>query len=71
MPLQDSTCGVSSARRQMRPTSCARAASSREENRVRGRVTAAWVRPRSSTVTPHSRGGAPKEVNRSATRPDR
>ena len=40
-PLQESTCGVSSAVRQMRPTSPASAVSSCAENRVRGSVTAA------------------------------
>ena len=71
MPLQDSTCGVSSVRRQMRPTSRASAASSCGPNRVRGRVTAAWVRPRSSSVTAHSSGGLPREVKNAATRSER
>ena len=70
MPLQDSTCGVSNVRRQMRPTSRASAASSCGPNRVRGRVTAAWVRPRSSSVTAHSCGGVPSCAKKSATRPD-
>ena len=70
MPLQESTCGASSVRRQICPTSPASAASSCGVNRVRGRVTAAWVRPRSSSVTAHSCGGAPSPVKNSATRLD-
>ena len=58
-------------RRQMRPTSRASAASSCGPNRVRGRVTAAWVRPRSSSVTAHSSGGLPREVKNAATRSER
>ena len=41
MPLQESTCGTSSVRRQICPTSPASAASSCGVNRVRGNVTAA------------------------------
>ena len=70
IPLQESTCGTSSVRRQMRPTSPASAASSCAEKRVRGSVTAAWVRPRSSSVTAHSCGGVPSCAKKSATRPD-
>ena len=70
IPLQESTCGVSSGRRQSPPTSLASASSSAGWNRVRGRVTAARVRPRSSSVTAHSSGGVPSEVKNAATRPD-
>ena len=70
IPLQESTCGTSSVRRQICPTSPASAASSCGVNRVRGSVTAAWVRPRSSSVTAHSCGGAPSPVKNSATRLD-
>ncbi len=59
IPLQESTCGGSKARRQSPLTSRASAASSAGENRVRGSVTAARVRPKSSNVTEHSSGGAP------------
>ena len=59
IPLQESTCGGSRLRRQIRPTSPARAASSFSLKRVRGSVTAARVRPRSSSVTAHSSGGVP------------
>ena len=48
----------------------ASAASSCAEKRVRGSVTAAWVRPRSSSVTAHSCGGVPSCAKKSATRPD-
>ena len=70
IPRQESTCGVSKVRRQICPTSCASAASSAAENRVRGRVTAAFVRPRSSSVTAHSSGGDPNPANNAATRSD-
>ena len=70
IPLQESTCGVSSGRRQRPPTSLASASSSAGWSRVRGRVTAARVRPRSSSVTAHSSGGVPSEVKNAATRPD-
>ena len=70
IPLQESTWGGSKVRRQSRPTSCASAASSGAENRVRGRVTAARVRPRSSSVTADSSGGVPRLAKKSATRPD-
>ena len=68
--MQESTCGGSRLRRQMRPTSPASAASSFSLKRVRGSVTAARVRPKSSNVTEHSSGGAPREVKNDATRPD-
>ena len=70
IPLQESTCGGSKSRRQMRPVSCASAASSGEEKRVRDRVTAARARPRSSSVTAHSSGGVPRLAKNAATRPD-
>ena len=70
IPLQESTCGGSRLRRQMRPTSPASAASSFSLKRVRGSVTAARVRPRSSSVTAHSSGGVPSWANSAATRPD-